>query len=437
MAAHEKFRLADEEALAAKAAELGVRIPIAPDFGPLLEKAPIAGRVLPHRLAVHPMEGADAEPDGSPGPLTGRRYERFAAGGAGLIWFEATAVCLEGRSHPRQLVIGPKTLDGFKRLVGRTRAASPGKSLLLLQLHHAGRMAAPDGRPSPLIVRRDPALDALKKISPAHPLLSDEKLDGLLERYVRAAALARDAGFDGVDVKACHGYLVGELLAARSRPASRYGGSFENRTRFLRNALRAIRLECPGLLTACRLGVYDGVADGFGVRQDDSALDDPREPLALVRLLAEDGLSLLNVTAGIPACVPHIGRPFDRPVPGGRVPGEHPLEGIARLIRLAGEIQRAFPGLPVVGTGYSWLRHLFPAVAAAVLAEKSASLIGLGRMSFARPSFPLDLARKNRLARKTTCTACSGCSALLRAALPAGCVVRDRAVYPPAPGFDA
>jgi 2,4-dienoyl-CoA reductase-like NADH-dependent reductase (Old Yellow Enzyme family) len=432
----ERFRFRSEGALLQKAAELGIALPWSEEIGILFDGIEIGGSRLSNRLSIHPLEAADAEADGSPGLLTFRRYERFGAGGCGLIWFEAAAVTKEGRSNPHQLRIGRENLDGFKRLAERTRSAAEKAGtgpppFLILQLTHSGRMSRPFGAAAPVIARRDPRLDALYGLPADYPLITDEALGRLNDDFRRAAALALEAGFDGVDVKACHGYLAAELLAARNRTESRYGGPFENRARFLLETVRAIRAEAPGLLLACRLGVYDSIPGGFGVDEGDAAAEDMAEPMRLAALLAEAGVGLLNISAGVPADRPYFGRPFDIPAAGGAPAGEHPLASLARLIRLAAAIQKSSPALPVVGTGYSWLRQLFPRAAAGVLNSGGAALIGLGRLAFACPDFAGRLAARGRLGSNEVCTTCSGCSTLLRAARPAGCVVRDSGVYRP------
>jgi len=439
MSGHEKFNFKNKEELLAKCLCLGAEIPFSGEIGVLFEPVTVAGKKLPNRLAVHPLEGADAGPGGLPGELTFRRYQRFAAGGCGLIWFEAAAVREDGKSNPHQLLLSRKTLAGFKHLVEKTRAAArkslgPRREpLLILQLTHSGRFSKPRGMPAPVLGQRNPYLDPLHNLGRDQPLASDEELDNLEETYVAAAGLAAEAGFDGVDIKACHGYLISELLAARSRPDSRYGGSFENRIRFLLDTVQKIKARVPGIKIAVRLGVFDAIPHpyGFGVGHGDPPRPDLSEPKALVGRLIKAGLSLLNITAGIPAWKPHYGRPFDVPLSGASIPEEHPLTGIARLIQTAREMQRAFPSLPVVGTGYSWLRQFFPCVAAGVVKSGGAALIGLGRLALAHPDFVRDLADKGALNFKKACTACSGCSELLRAGKPVGCVVRDKTKYKP------
>lgn len=439
MSPHERFAFRSRDDLAAKSRSLDLDLPYDEDVGRLFRRLDLRGGLrLGNRLAVHPMEGADAGADGAAGELTFRRYRRFAAGGCGLVWFEATAVERGGRSNPHQLMLTEGTLASFKELVRSAReaaaeaaAAAAGSPLFILQLTHSGRFSKAEGRPHPVFAQHNPVLDPLRGTRPEDSPISDAGLERLKGLFLEAAGLAAEAGFDGVDVKACHGYLLGELLAARRRPDSRYGGSFDNRTRFLTEIVSATRLRFPKLIVACRLGVYDALPYpyGFGVSPGTEDREDLSEPVALVGRLIRAGLSLLNVTAGIPALRAHHGRPFDRPAAGSAIPDEHPLSGVARLLRIAAAIQEAYPALPVVGTGYSWLRTFGPAVAAGVLRSGGASIIGLGRLSIAYPDFARDLRRIGSLDPHRVCVACSGCSELLRAGGPAGCIIRDRSVY--------
>lgn len=433
MAPHARFRLRSAGDLAAEAARLGLDIPYREDISVLLEKASFGGRTTPNRLAVLPMEGADAEPAGAPSAWTLRRYRGYAAGGAGLIWCEAAAVRADGRSNRSQLLLTEETLGGFSRLVEETRAAAkkewgPGhEPLLVLQLTHSGRFSRPDGTPRPLIVQNNPHLDPLRDIAPDAPLVSDGELASIRDDFVEAADLAASAGFDAVDIKACHGYLVSETLAAHSREDSRYGGSFENRTRLLLEIVHHIREEAPRLLLTSRLSASDIVPFPYGFGMDPDAPDriDLGEAKALAGLLARAGVRFLALSLGIPAWRPHVGRPFDLPVPGGPVPAEHPLEGVARHVAAVTEIQRSSPRTAVVGAGLSWLRGLGPGVAAALVAAGRSGAFALGRGALAYPDFAADLIRHGRLSPRKVCTTCSLCSLLLRRQERVGCVVRD------------
>jgi 2,4-dienoyl-CoA reductase-like NADH-dependent reductase (Old Yellow Enzyme family) len=399
-------------------------------------------------MAVHPMEGCDGTLEGAPGELTERRWRGFGAGGAKIIWGEATAVVPEARANPRQLLLNDDTAPAIAQLLAGTRGAHRQRFgrdddlLVGLQLTHSGRWS----QPRPLIARHSAALDPLKHIGPDAPVLDDAYLERLADAYVRAAVTARELGFDFVDIKQCHTYLLNELLGARTRPGP-YGGSFENRTRFIRELLTRIRSEAPGLILASRVNVYDGPRytgepgqpgqplpdaenPGFGVGAD-GIEPDAAEPLALIGLLRECGVAMVNVTMGSQYFNSHIGRPFERAPVDGYEPPEHPLVGVQRHFRLTAGVQEAYPDLAVIGTGYSWLRHYAANAGAANVAAGRVSAMGLGRGALAYPDFAADVAEHGQMTDRKSCIGVSYCTALMRAKhndlgqFPAGCVPRD------------
>ncbi|MBN2218226.1 MAG: FAD-dependent oxidoreductase [Pirellulales bacterium] len=419
--------------------ELSLDIPLAEDVSILAEPVSVGSFTTPNSLAVHPMEGCDGDSRGRPGLLTERRYLRFARGGAGLIWAEATAVVPEGRANPRQLWLNDESVEAIGRLVQETRAAAAERfgeahrPLVVAQLTHSGRYSRPGPQRHPLIPAHDPYRDARMNLPDDWPVLTDDDLDRLPDAYARAAVMAFDAGFDAVDIKACHGYLFNEVLGCHTRPG-KYGGSFENRVRLMLDTVDRVRAAVgPDRMITSRLGVYDAVAHPYGwaVDRDDPARPDLSEPLRLIQMLVERGVGLLNVTMGNPYYEPHVNRPFDQPVVGGYAPPEHPLVGVARMIGLASQIQRAFPSLAVVGTGYSWLRGLMPYVAAGAKASGMVTFAGAGRMAFAYPDFAADIVRAGRLDPERVCINCSACTQIMRDGGTTGCVVRDAEVYGP------
>jgi 2,4-dienoyl-CoA reductase-like NADH-dependent reductase (Old Yellow Enzyme family) len=434
MSRHEPFDFLSGEELLAKASDLGIDLPFQQDLSSLFEEISLGSKKMANRLAIQPMEGYDANPDGSPSNLTFRRYKRFAKGGSALIWFEATSVVQEGRSNPRQLWLHRQSVDGFARLVTETRkeafqSLGDGHDIyLVLQLTHSCRYSKPEGKPRPHVAVYNPILDENREN--LH-IFSDEELDLLQDKFVDAAFLARRAGFDAVDIKACHGYLVNDLLASFERQNSKYGGFFKKRIRFLTEVSQKIRKEAPQVMLSVRLNAYDGIPfpHGFGVSKDDPESIDLTEPKQVISRLIEESFSLLNITAGIPFLKPHLGRPFDRPVKGSSKPPEHPLEGVSRLISITSDLQENFPELPMVGTGYSWLRQFFPNVGAAVLQNKKAAFIGVGRSAFAYPEAPLDLMEKGKMNPKKVCISCSRCSEMMRMGGSAGCVMKDKEIY--------
>jgi 2,4-dienoyl-CoA reductase (NADPH2) len=440
MTEHERFEFRTPDDLRRRIQELQLDLELDDDFQPLFTSLKVGRHTLPNRFVVLPMEGCDGRADGAPDELTFRRYRRFAAGGAGLLWFEATAVVQEGRANPRQLWLHEHTVAAFARLLEASLAAAretngpSHRPLTILQLTHSGRYSRPGRRPVPIIAHHSAALDPTHKLPPEYPLITDEELESLEDCYVEAACRARLAGFDGVDVKACHRYLVSELHASFTRENSRYGGpSLENRSRFLRNVVRKIRAAVPDLLVTARLNVFDAMAHpyGFGVDPSDPNRPDLAEPIELVRFLRDQGAPLVNLTIGNPYFNPHVNRPFDLPVAGAAFPPESPLAGVARFVRIVGQMQAAFPELAVVGGGYSWLRQFLPQVAAANLRRGRVALIGLGRMAFAYPECVRDLQAQGRFKPEKVCVACSACTQIMRDGGRSGCVPRDAKVYAP------
>ena len=378
------------------------------------------------------MEGADALPDGAPSELTLRRYVREAEGQSAMIWFEAISIVPEGRSSAHQLMLTKENLEDYKKLTAAVKEAGIRAGgfapYLVMQANHSGRYSNPQGRPAPMIAYRHPEYEKLRAADDSC-IVSDEYLKGLEEKFGEAAFLAKQAGFDAVDVKACHGYLLAELLSAYERPGL-YGGDFENRTRLLRNGIASAKAhEDSGFLVTSRISIYDGYAYpyGFGVREGNGAEPDMEEPIRLMRILHEKyGMPMVNLTMGNPYVNTHVTRPFD----GGKyIPQEHPLYGVARMIRGIGEVKRAIPDMFISASGPSYLRQYSDLYAAGAIEEGLCDNMLFGRMAFANPAFPKQIMETGRMDAQKTCVACGKCGDLIRAGKPAGCVVRDTDVY--------
>ena len=419
-------------------AERSIGLPIREDVSILAEPIRFGRLTVPNRLVVQPMEGCDGTADGAPTELTVRRYRRFAAGGAGMIWWEATAVVPEGRANPRQIRLHDGTLEAFREMVDTARAAARDSMghdpVCVLQMTHSGRYSRPGPTPTPIIAHHSPVLDPVHELPPDYRLITDEELDALQEAYVSAARLAAEAGFDAVDVKSCHRYLLSELLASFTRGQSRYGGSYGNRTRMLRETAARIRQAVGDCIeVTCRLNAYDAIEHpyGWGVSQDDVNTPDLTEPIRLVGELAEAGFGGINLTVANPYFNPHVNRPADWMIADWPDPPEDPLTGVARIVRVVGEIQQAHPDLPVIGSGYTWLRQYVPQFAAGAIEAGWASLVGLGRGALAYPDFAKDILRSGRMDSRKVCVVCSSCTQIMRDHGRSGCVVRDHEIYAP------
>lgn len=436
---HETFAFRTLEEIEEKANCLHLDLSFSRDLSSLFSPVKVGQLIAPNALACLPMEGCDGNADGSPGELTKRRYCRIAGGGYGLIWWEACAVVSEGRANSRQLQITNENISSFQNLLEEMKVIAEQcfeqTPLNILQLTHSGRYSHQEGLLSKkIIVQRDPYLDQDISWNGKEAIVSDDYLESLVPLYVRAARLAQEAGFDGVDIKACHRYLLSELLAAREREG-KYGGDFLNRVRLLLDIVREVQIACgEDFVVACRFNAFDAhpYPYGFGSSTDNPMIFDEEEPAKLVELLIREGVRLLACSAGNPYYKnPYVTRPMDRPVIGAPLPDEHPLESVSRLFAITRAMQRRAGNIPIVGSGYSWLRQFWPFAGAANLKSQGCGFVGLGRSVFAYPSAPQDLLKEGRLHPERCCIACSMCTQLMRDGGMAGCVVRDPKVYAP------
>ncbi len=464
MARFFKFHSLDE--LQAECQRLGLDLRFQDDLAPLFRPVAIGPLKAGNALCIQPMEGCDGTRDGTPDELTFRRYRRFGAGGAKLIWGEAAAVIEEGRANPRQLLVSEQTAPALEqmlkgcRLAHREGLGDDSDLVVGLQLTHSGRYSYR----RPLLAVHDPILDPRttvdrstgKMASDGYPLLDDDYLRHLIDHYVEAAKLAYRIGFQFIDLKQCHRYLLNELLAAKTRPGP-FGGSLENRTRLARTVFERLRSEVPGLVLATRLNVFDSIpyrmkADSdegepcswqtpvlcaWGTSESDPFQPDLTEPLAWIGEMARLGVALVNVSMGNPYASPHVIRPFEYPPPDGYQTPEHPLIGVDRHFRLAAQVQQAFPKLPIVGSGYSYLQEFLFQAAAANVSDGRITFVGVGRAALPMPDFARLLQETGKLDRKRICRTFSYCTALMRSKhnelgqFATGCPPFDKEVYGP------
>lgn len=412
---------------------LGTNLPYTEETSVLSQSYQIGNKTIPNRLACQAMEGCDGTADGRPGELTKRRYYRFAKGGAGIIWYEATAVMEEGRANPRQLWIREDNLDSFQRQVEEIKETALRENgyepLVMMQATHSGRYSKPYGTPAPIIAYNNPLFEKENPI-PADRIVTDEHLDRIGEALVKGAQLAEKAGFDGVDIKCCHRYLNSELLSAYHREG-RYGGSFENRTRLLRESVQGAIAGCSkDFIVSSRLNVYDGFPYpyGFGVSENGGLAFDPTEPAKLIQMLSDYGMQILNITMGNPYVNPHVNRPF---AAGGYVDAEHPLEGVSRMLNGIAVLKEKVPQMAIICSAVSYLGVAAPNVVAAYIKDGKFDFAGFGRTIFAYPDFAKDILQTGKMERSKCCICCSKCTEVMRAGSTPGCVIKDREVYAP------
>lgn len=439
--------------------EVGATSPLARP----VEKITVNGKPIGNRFAIQPMEGWDGTTTGGVSDEMVRRWSRFGESGAKLIYGgEAMAVRPDGRANPNQIIINRENQSGIGRLrqtlvdSHRARFGSVDDLVIGFQLTHSGRFCRPNDkkRLEPRIAFRHPILDRKFGITDDSALLSDEDIQQLIEKYVEAAAIAEEVGADFVDIKHCHGYLLHEFLGAHTR-TGQYGGSFENRTRILREIISGIRRTGNKIDIGVRLSAFDfvpfrpdpalsqpgklgpGIPEefshclpyryGFGVNADNPVEYDLTETFAFLNLCAELGVKIVNLSAGSPYYNPHIQRPAAYPPSDGYQPAHDPLIDVARQIDVVRQIRAKAPkSIVLVGTAYSYLQEFLPQVAQAVVRRGWTDMVGLGRVALSYPAILADAIAKGALEKKFICRTFSDCTTAPRNGLKSGCYPLDK-----------
>ena len=349
---------------------------------------------LKNRMIVPAMLTEYANPDGSLSERYIRYYEQRARGGFALLVTEDNAVSVEGCGYPCLPGIwNDELLPEHRQLVERVHAHG---AAIMVQLYHAGREASQrvTGQtplaPSPI---PDPTIGELP-----HEM-SRMEIKAMIACFVAAARRAHAAGYDGVELHAAHGYLINQFLSPFSnRRTDEYGGTEENRCRFLLEIIRRIRAEFPsGWIIGCKLSV-DEFVEG-GLRLPDS------QRIALA--LQEAGVDVITASGSVYKSGFENSVPYYCPV--------------GRFAHLAAGLKEVLT-IPVVAIN----RINTPEVAEQILRRKQADLIAFGRASIADPELPLKL-RTGRTREIISCISCNlGCLGRITSGLPVSCLVNPR-----------
>lgn len=441
---------------------------------PLAQAIPdltVNGKGIGNRWAIHPMEGWDATTTGGATNEVRRRWQRFGESGAKVIYGgEAMAVRPDGRANPNQLIIteeNQRDLAEIREILvkaHRERYGSADDLVIGFQLTHSGRFCKPTDkkRMEPRVAFRHPILDRKFNVTSDAQVFTDAEIEELIQCYIRAAKIARDVGADFVDLKHCHGYLLHEFLGAHTRPG-KFGGSFENRTRILREIIAGIRASGNPIDIGVRLSAFDfvpfkpdparaepgklgpGVPEdfshclpyryGFGVNASNPVEYDLSETFQFAELCAQLGVKILNLSAGSPYYNPHIQRPAAYPPSDGYQPAHDPLIDVARQIGVVRQVkerlskaQCSIPNVQcpiVIGTAYSYLQEYLPHVAQYAVRNGWTDMVGLGRMVLSYPEMLADATTKGALTPKLICRTFSDCTTAPRNGIISGCYPLD------------
>ncbi|MFO1514996.1 MAG: NADH:flavin oxidoreductase [Verrucomicrobiota bacterium] len=443
----------------------------------------INGKRIGNRWAVHPMEGWDGTTTGGVTEEMLRRWQRFGESGAKLIYGgEAMAVRPDGRANPNQIIITEENKAGIASLretlvkAHQERYGKTDDLVIGFQLTHSGRFCKPSDkkRLEPRVAFRHPILDRKFNVTSDAQMFTDAEIEELIQCYVRAAKIAWDVGADFVDIKHCHGYLLHEFLGAHTRPG-KFGGSFENRTRILRDIVAGIRASGNNIEIGVRLSAFDfvpfkpdpalshsgklgpGIPEdyshclpyryGFGVSQNNPVEYDLTETFQFAELCAQLGVKILNLSAGSPYYNPHIQRPAAYPPSDGYQPAHDPLIDVARQINVVRQIkahigretkvERREPSQPstldprpstpiLIGTAYSYLQEYLPHVAQYVVRNGWTDMVGLGRMVLSYPNILAEAVEKGSITPKQICRTFSDCTTAPRNGMISGCYPLDK-----------
>lgn len=420
----------------------------------LAQPVPYKGRIIGNRWAVLPMEGWDCMDDGTPSDFTMRRWLRFARSGAKLIYgTEAGAVMHTGRSNPQQLLVAPHTGAVLKHIVSEMRRVHREKFgkdddlVIGIQLTHSGRYSHPNKADvlEPVTAYQHPLLDKKFHCSAAN-VVTDEEVGNIVQHFIAAAKVAQEAGFDFVDIKSAHGYLGHEFLTAYDRPG-KYGGSFENRTRFFREIAEGIQKNVPGLDISARVSLFDVfpfVKGGDGVGHpmewpagtrypyafggDGTGMDmdpDLKETVQFIDMLGEFGVGMICATIGSPYYNVHMQRPAYYPVSDGYAMPEPPLYNVGRHLKAVKRLKELRPGMLVVASGLTCLQEYLPNVAEYAVAHGWADFAGIGRMVLSYPEICADALAGKPLDRRHICRTFGDCTNAPRAGMISGCYPLD------------
>ena len=340
-----------------------------PDYPHLFTPISVTGQTLSNRLVMGSMHTGLEERPGGEERLAAFYAER-AEHGCALIVTGGYSVNNAGRLDARAARFDTQAMADAHRPITEGVHAHGGR--ILLQVLHAGRYGYHDD-----IVAPSPIRAPINKATPRE--MTDAEIEQTIDDYARSALLARDAGYDGVEVMGSEGYLINEFTApCTNKRTDRWGGSFENRVRFPLRIVEAVKKAAgPDFIVMYRLSVLDIVEGG-------SPLAEVR---ALATLIEETGADIVNSGIGWhEARVPTIAQAVPR---GG-------------YAWATARVKDALKSIPIVAVN----RVNMPAEAEAIIASGQADMVSMARPFLADAAF-VDKSRVGAADRINTCIACN------------------------------
>lgn len=386
----------------------------------LLSPIKIGNLTAKNRFFMQAMECNDEDENGNPSELTYKRYENLAKGEAGMVSLEAISITEESRSRNKQLTIMPQNEKALTKFVKKVKEANP-NMIFIFQLTHSGELSNPD------FSRR-------VTVKPLYgyggDILSEEEVDKIMDDFVTAAVIAHNAGADGIDMKLCHGYFGSQVLRPYNDRKWKYGGPWENRSRFAYDLYERIqnKINDKNFLIGSKISIWEGFSGGFGTDGPNSPIIDLTEPIALVKGLEERGAQFFIQSAGSPSITVSLTQ-VDKRIPYYAYLHQYFAKEIKKNLK---------PQTILIGSNFSIFRNGNNNLQA-VEPEKSSlfhygaqciergvlDMIGLGRQSLADPYIPKKL-RESKENEIKYCTVCDNCLELLIQQSKVGCCTYNK-----------
>lgn len=386
----------------------------------LFKPIKIGNRVSENRIAINAMECCDSDDEGNPGEKTYRRYGRHFEGGSGIVVLEAITVGYESRSRKYQLSIMPRNEKALAKFVSEMKKINP-KTLFFFQLTHSGELSHPDFSKR-VCVKPLPGFGG--------ELLTEDDVEKIINQFITSAKIAQAVGADGIDMKLCHGYLASQFIRPYNDRKWKYGGSWENRTRFPYTIYERIHNEIkdPDFIVGSKVSIWEGFPGGCGSAGPDTAIIDLTESLDLVKGIEARGAKFILVSAGSPSITLALSQP-DKKIPDDvylHFTFQKAVKGVVK------------PETVVIGSAYSVLNNGNNALQAVKREEASlkywgnknikdgvTDMIAIGRQSLADSLLPA----KMKAGKEDTinwCTSCDNCIEFLIRQKNVGCATYDK-----------
>jgi len=390
------------------------------EYAELFDPIKIGNLTAQNRFVINAMEGCDSDEDGNPSEKTYRRYRRLFEGGSGVIDLEAITVTNESRGRLTQLSVEPHNQKALEKFVSEMKKVNS-KPIFIWQLTHSGELSHPDFSRR-VCVKPLPGFGG--------DVIDEEYIEKTMDQFVLSAKIAHDAGADGIDFKNCHGYLGSQLVRPYNDRKWKYGGSFENRTRFTYEIYERIHKEInnPNFIVGSKVSIWEGFPGGQGSAGPDSPIMDISESLKLVKGMEERGAKFIIVSAGSPSITLALSQP-DRKVPDDCYLHFTFQKAVRDILK---------PETVVIGSAYSVLNNGNNQLQARKKEENTlifwakknikdrvTDMIAIGRQSFADGQIPLKL-MEDREKDIKWCTACDNCIEFLIRQQNVGCATYDK-----------